>query len=103
MENKVTTKMLKKLSHKDCVKFAVFCAEQVEYLTELPEAKEALEITKKWLDGKATGDECRVAADAAAYAAFAADAAAAYGAANAANRARQAQINWLIEYLTEEK
>ena len=65
MKFEVTRELLKKLSHKDIVRFAVFCAEQVRYLTGLDEAREALEITKKWLDGKATIDECRTAGAAA--------------------------------------
>jgi hypothetical protein len=75
--------------------FAVFCAKQTEYLLNR-EGKEALETAERWLEGKATAEECSAAAYAAAYAAYAAANAAnaaAYAAANAANVAAYAAAN----------
>ena len=82
---------LEKLSHKSNVMFALFCAKQVIHLVNNDEAKVAINTVERWLDGKATAEECG-AATAAAYhaanaAAYAANAAAAYAAAHAANAA----------------
>ena len=77
---------LKLLSHKDCVRFALFCAEQVkEGWRGVPECVVAVETTERWLEGKATKGECKVTSDAA-YAAYSAANAtnAAYAAYNAA-------------------
>ena len=85
---------LQKLPHNFQVRFALFCAKQVVDLVE-PKYKHkqlcdnAILTVEKWLDNKATVEECRTAADAA-YAAYAAAHAvafavnAAYAAANAA-------------------
>jgi hypothetical protein len=107
---------LKQLSHRDCVLFALFCAKQVK--PTLPEAIKAIEVTERWLEGKATREECRDAAYAAnavvnaaayaAYAAYAANAAnaayAAYAAAYAtyatdATALKEAQMEYLYELL----
>jgi hypothetical protein len=73
---------LNKLSHKDCVMFALFCARQVEDgWKDVKECREAIETVERWLEGKATEKECKIAADAAAYAAADAAADAAYAAA----------------------
>jgi len=70
---KVSEEELKLLSHKDCVKFALFCAEQVkEGWRGISECFVAIETAERWLEGKATEEECRNAthvADAARYAA----------------------------------
>ena len=81
-------KNINKLSHKDKVRFALFCARQVEHIWKsVPEAVEAVKVTELWLIGKATSEECSAnaadAADAATYAA-------AYAAANAAYAANAA-------------
>ena len=78
---------LSKLPHTLQVYFALICAKQVAHLVK-PEHKvacdKALETAELWLDGKATAEECKTAANAA-YAAYAAAyAAAANAAADAA-------------------
>ncbi len=81
---KITTSNLKKLPHRLQVTFALFCANQVKHLWEdVPEAVKAVEITRRWLKGKATKEECKEVARAAyavvtdaAYAVYAANAAA---------------------------
>ena len=91
----VRKKELLLLSQQDCVRFAIFCAEQVkEDWENIPECVNAINIVERWLEGKATEDECKVAAHAA-YAARATYAAvhaanAAYAAANAAYAASAA-------------
>jgi len=88
----VRKKELLLLSQQDCVRFAIFCAEQVkEDWENIPECVNAINIVERWLEGKATEDECKVAAHAA-YAAAdaAADAYAASAAANAAYAASAA-------------
>ena len=88
----VRKKELLLLSQQDCVRFAIFCAEQVkEDWENIPECVNAINIVERWLEGKATEDECKVAAHAA-YAAAdaAADAYAADAAANAAYAASAA-------------
>jgi len=80
------------LSNKDVVRFALFCARQVEDDWKgIPECKAAIEVAERWLEGKATKEECKDAA----YAAYAAAAyaAAAYAAANAAANAAYAAVN----------
>jgi len=84
---KVSDKELLLLPHKDIVRFALFCAEQVkEGWKGIPECVAAIETAERWLEGKAAEEECRVAADAAAaaYATSAAYTAYATSAANAA-------------------
>ena len=95
--DQITSKELKLLSHNFQVRFALFCAYQVEdKWINTPEAVEATRITELWLDGKASNEECKVTAKAAAHAANAAYAAtyaaanAAYAAAYAANAAANA-------------
>jgi len=87
---KVSDKELLLLPHKDIVRFALFCAEQVkEGWKGIPECFVAIETAERWLKGKASAEECRVAA----HAAHATDATAyyatyaAYYAANAATNA----------------
>jgi len=69
----VSKKELELLSHKDIVRFALFCAEQVkEGWKGIPECVVAIETVERWLKGKAAAEECRNAthvADAARYAA----------------------------------
>jgi len=65
----VSEKELSLLSHKDCVRFALFCAEQVrDSWKDIPECVAAIETTERWLEGKASAEECKKAA----YAAYAA-------------------------------
>ena len=70
---KVSEEELSLLPHKDCVRFALFCAEQVrDSWKDIPECFVAIETTERWLEGKASAEECRNAthvADAARYAA----------------------------------
>jgi len=118
---------LNKLSRKDCVRFALFCAYQCEDEWKgIPECKAVIEVTERWLVEKATVAECRAAANAAAYAAAAAyatyaayaatavyAAAAAAYAAYAANAAaliaantlsiKEVQMNYLYELLYIDK
>jgi len=55
---------IKKLSHKNKVRFALFCAEQKVFAVEpVPEATAAIEVVKRWLDGNATVQECEDAAE----------------------------------------
>ena len=76
----VSKKELELLSHKDIVRFALFCAEQVkEGWKGIPECVVAIETVERWLKGKAAEEECVNAAytaSAAANAAYAASAAA---------------------------
>jgi len=82
---KVSEEELVLLSHKDMVRFALFCAEQVkEGWKGIPEYVAAVETAERWLKEKATEEECRVATRAAYYAN------AATRAANAATRAAYA-------------
>jgi hypothetical protein len=84
-----TQKDLELLPHKFQVDFAIFCARQVEHLWDkYPACVRAIELAELFLEGKATSEECRVAAYATAYAAAAADAA--YAAAHAAYAAAHA-------------
>jgi hypothetical protein len=76
----VSDKELLLLPHKDIVRFALFCAEQVrDSWKDIPECVAAIETVERWLKGKASAEECWKAANAtnAAYAAYAANAAAA--------------------------
>ena len=83
---------LEKLSHKSNVMFALFCAKQVIHLVNNDEAKVAINTVERWLDGKATAEECGAATAAAYHAANAAayHAAAAYAATATANAATAA-------------
>ena len=88
---KVSDKELLLLPHKDCVRFALFCAEQVrDSWKDIPECVAAIETAERWLEGKAAEEECVNAADAAASAAVNAADAAASAAANAADAAAYA-------------
>ena len=82
---KVSKEELELLSHKDCVRFALFCAEQVkDSWKDIPECVVAIETAERWLEGKASAEECKVAA-------YAADAhAAAHAAAHATDDASHA-------------
>jgi len=106
MRTEATKENIGLLSHKDKVRFALFCAKQIEQT--VPEAIACIRVVERWLDGKATADECRRVAYAAynaaahanaAYAAYAAtahaaNAVAAYAAyAAAANAAADAAAN----------
>jgi hypothetical protein len=77
---------LEKLPHHSQIYFAVFCAEQVFHLVKpehQPVCRQAIDIAKLFIEGKATKEECNAAAAAAAaYAAYTA-AYAAYAAASA--------------------
>jgi hypothetical protein len=78
---------LKKLCHFSQIYFAVFCAEQVFHLVkpqDQPVCRQAIDIAKLFIEGKATKEECKVAA-AAAYATAYAAAHAAYAATHAAS------------------
>jgi len=62
----VSNKELSLLSQQDCVRFALFCAEQVrDSWKGIPECFVAIETTERWLEGKATEEECWKAANAA--------------------------------------
>ena len=55
----VSKKELELLSHKDIVRFALFCAEQVkEGWKGIPECVVAIETVERWLKGKAAEEEC---------------------------------------------
>jgi hypothetical protein len=81
---------LQKLCHHSQIYFAVFCAEQVFHLVKQecqPACRHAIDIAKLFIEGKATKEECKTAANAAAdtaYVATAAYATATYAAAYAA-------------------
>ena len=52
---RVNIKELELLSHRDMVRFALFCAEQVkEGWRDIPECVSAIETVKRWLEGRAT-------------------------------------------------
>jgi len=59
MKTKVTKDNIRLLSHKDKVRFALFCAKQNEQIK--PEAINCIRVVEKWLDGKATTEECEQA------------------------------------------
>ena len=60
---KVSKEELELLPHKDCVRFALFCAEQVrDSWKDIPECVVAIETAERWLEGKASAEECKVAA-----------------------------------------
>ena len=85
----ITRAELEKLSHKKQVLFACFCAEQVMHLVKEEHKAvclRAVQVAHLFVEGKASVQECRAAADAAyaAAAAAVAAAAAAYAAAYAA-------------------
>ena len=53
---------LNELSHKDQVRFALFCAYQVEYIwCNEPDFINAIKLAELWLENKATAEECKVA------------------------------------------
>ena len=82
-----------KLSHKDKVRFALFCAKQVIHLTKAKEVHLCIEVVESWLVGKATKKECRDAA-------YAADAAyCAIRASSDKEKIRQEQRNYLNDLL----
>ena len=102
--NQIQEKDLQILTHKQQVQFAIFCAKQVEYLwNKKPACVKAIQTAEAWLAGKATAEECRSAARAAANATYAA-AYATYAAAYAADAANKqaiiaAQWNYYYELL----
>ena len=53
---KITKEDLEGLTHKQAVRFALFCAHQVSHLIDLKEAHECLKMVELWLIGKATGE-----------------------------------------------
>ena len=63
MKTKVTQYNIGLLSHKDMVRFALFCAKQVD--SKAPEAIACVDVVERWLVGEATSDECNAAANAA--------------------------------------
>ena len=76
--NQITIKELKKLSHHKQILFACFCAKQVIHLVQNEHKSiclKAIQTAYLFLKGKATKEECHIAA-AAAYATYAAAAAA---------------------------
>ena len=79
---------LAKLPHLFQVRYALYAATSVSHLATLPEVATCLRVIGDYLDGKATKEDCRVAAYAA-YGAYA-DAAAAYAYAYAAHAATAA-------------
>ena len=79
-----TQQELAKLPHLFQVRYALYAATSVSYLTTLPEAATCLKVVGDYLDGKASKEDCKVTATAASYAA-AAVAAAAYDAAAVAS------------------
>jgi len=92
-KNSPTREDLKLLSHTYQVKFAVFCARQALHLVnkkDLSICENAINMAERWLIGEATVEECKAAADAAAYDAAYAAAAAAYAASAAAYAAAAA-------------
>lgn len=92
MKEKIEENYLNLLSHRECVLFALFCAKQVEQT--LSEAIEAIEVIERWLDGKASEEECGVTAEAVHKAAFLAHITYAdYAAARAASNAIFTIIN----------
>lgn len=59
MTKRISTKALSKLCHKDQVRFALFCADQVRHMyVHGPEAIRCREVLDNWLENKATLDEC---------------------------------------------
>jgi len=56
--------ILSELSHKNKVRFALFCAKQVKHLIDSKEAIQAIDIVELFLEDKATTEECRKAANA---------------------------------------
>ena len=92
------------LTPQDCVRFALFCAEQVrDSWKDIPECVAAINMVERWLKGKAAEEECVNASSAAYDAAYAANAAAAYAAAYAAYDGKshliKAQRNYYLELL----
>jgi len=61
----ITLSELQKLSHKNQVRFALFCAKTVSHLNLNHETQLAIKTVELWLDNKATAEECEKAADAA--------------------------------------
>lgn len=85
------------------VKFALFCAKQVEHYLEDEVGLNAIRVVELYLKGKATREECAAAttaAYAAAYTAAYAAATAAYAAANNPN-IKQDQMNYLRELILD--
>jgi len=85
--------ILNELSHKNKVRFALFCAKQTRHLTDNKEAMQAINIVELFLEDKATAKKCRKASDAASYAAYTSYDAAAATAATAAATASYATSN----------
>ena len=60
---RITINNIKGLSHKDQVRFALFCSYQVKYKwKDIPSCVEAIRVTELWLEGKATAQECHTVA-----------------------------------------
>ena len=78
------------LSDRDLLFFACWCARQVWHLLSDERSRNAVEVSERFADGKATADELAAAGDAAWAAARAAAGAAAGAAARAAAGAKQA-------------
>ena len=63
---RITRQEVQKLSHNFQVRFALFCTYQVkDRWDKTPSCIEAVKIVELWLDGRASSEECRVAAHAA--------------------------------------
>jgi len=61
-----TTRDLVKLPHLYQVRYALYAATKVAHLTKLPQAATCLRVVEAYLAGKASKEDCRVAANAAA-------------------------------------
>jgi len=55
--------ILNELSHKNKVRFALFCAKQTRHLINNKEAMQAINIIELFLEDKATAEECRKASN----------------------------------------
>jgi len=83
--------ILSELSHKNKVRFALFCAKQVKHLMNSKKATQAIDIVELFLEDKATAEECRKASTVTyASAAYTTSAAAAATAASASYAAHTA-------------
>jgi hypothetical protein len=59
----INEEQLKQLSHKDCIRFALFCAYQgCNIWRQEPYFVKGIELVELWLEDKATSEQCRDAA-----------------------------------------
>jgi len=112
---------LQLLPHRYQVMFALYCAEQIrDSCKDIPECKAAISCVERWLEGKATAEECATSTSAsaayatntatntaayanAAYATNTATNTAAYSAASAANTAAYATLGLDKEKIIEDQ